>query len=55
MTAKERLKEEGREEGREEGHEELILKMLKKELDISLVSEVTGLSEEEIRKLKNGS
>ena len=51
MTAKERLKEEGREEGREE----LILKMLREELDISLVSKVTGLSEEEIRKLKNGS
>ena len=53
------LKEEGRQEGlqkgRQEGQRELILKMLKEELDISLVSKVTGLSEEEIRKLKNGA
>ena len=49
------LKEEGRQEGRQEGQRELILKMLKEELGISLVSKVTGLSEEEIKKLKNGA
>ena len=45
--------QKGFQEGRQKGREELILKMLKKELDISLVSKVTGLSEEEIRKLKS--
>ena len=29
--------------------------MLKKEFRIPLISELTGLSEEEIRKLKNGA
>ena len=48
-------RQEGLQEGRQKGRQELILKMLKKELDISLVSEVTGFSEEEINKLKNGS
>ena len=49
------LKEEGRQEGRQEEQRELILKMLKEELDISLVSKVTGLPEKEIRKLKDRS
>ena len=62
MNAIERIKEENRWEGRQEGLQEgrqterqaVILNMLKKQLDISLISEVTGLSEEEIKKLKNG-
>ena len=55
MDIKERIKEEGRLEGRLERNREVILKMFQKEADISFISEVTGLSEEEIRKLKNDS
>ena len=62
MNAIERIKEEERWEGRQEGIQEgihkgrqaVILNMLKKKLNVSLISEVTGLSEEEIKKLKNG-
>ncbi len=45
----------GRREGRQEGRQEVVLNMLKKKLDTSLISEVTGLSEKAIKKLKNGS
>ena len=45
--------EKGRIEGLQEGRQEVILNMLKKNLDIKLVSEVTGVSIEEIKKLKN--
>ena len=48
-----RGKKEGRQEGRQEGRREVILNMLKKRFDISIISEVTGLSEEEIDKIKN--
>ncbi len=44
----------GMEKGRQEGQKELILNMLKKSADLSFISEITGLSEEEINKLKNG-
>jgi len=42
-----------REEGKIEGKIEDAKKMLEKKLDISLISEITGLSEEEINKLKD--
>ena len=42
-------------EGRQERNKEVILNMLKKKTDISFISEVTGLSEKAIKKLKNGS
>ena len=44
----------GRQEGRQKGRQEIILNMLKKQSDISFISELTGLSKKEIRKLKNG-
>ena len=44
--------EKGRIEGRTERDKEVILNMLKEKLDISLVSKVTGVSIEEIKKLK---
>ena len=47
-------RQEGIERGIERGRQTVILNMLKKKLDVSLISEVTGLSEEEIKKLKNG-
>ena len=47
--------QKGRMEGLQEGQTKVILNMLKKNLDIKLVSEVTGLSVKEIKKLKNGA
>ena len=38
----------------EQGRQAVILNMLKEKLDLSVISKVTGLSEEEINKLKNG-
>ena len=55
MDIKEHFKEEGRLEGRKEGRQEVILNMLKEKADIAFISQVTGLSEKEIRKLKNSS
>ena len=51
MNTREYIKEEGR----QEVIQQVALNMLKKEAEISLISEVTGLSEEEIKKLKNGN
>ena len=44
---------QGLKKGRQEGRQEVVLNMLKKKLDISIISEVTSLSEKEIKKLKN--
>ena len=41
-------------EARQEERQAVILNMLKEKLDLSVISKVTGLSEEEIKKLKNG-
>ena len=48
-------RKEGREEGRSEGIEEVALNMLKSNFKPSVISEITGLSEKEIKKLKNDS
>ncbi|MCY4513048.1 MAG: Rpn family recombination-promoting nuclease/putative transposase [Bdellovibrionales bacterium] len=45
----------GLREGRQEGRQEVVLNMLQNKLDVSLICKVTGLSEKEINKLKNGS
>ena len=45
-------REEGREEGREERNIEIAKEMLNKGFDISTISEITGLSRDEIEKLK---
>ncbi len=55
MNIREYIKEEGRQEGRQEGVQKIVLSMLKKEADISFISEVTGLSEKEIKSFKNKS
>ena len=47
--------QEGRLEGRQERDKEVVLNMLQKKLDISVIAEITGLSEAEIKKLKNSS
>ena len=54
MNTREYIKEEGRREERQKRDKEIILNMLKKRLDTSLIAEVTGLSEREIKQLKNG-
>ena len=45
--------EKGREEGMEKGTERLVLNMLRKNMDLCLISELSGWSEEKILKLKN--
>lgn len=45
----------GLREGRQERDREVILNMLQEKADISFIAKVTGLSKEEINKLKNGS
>ena len=45
----------GMQKGRQEGMQQVVLNMLKKQTDIAFISEVTGLSEEEIRKIQNRS
>ena len=54
MNTREYIKEEGRQEGRQKRDREVVLNMLKKKTDIAFISEVMGLSEEEIKQLKNG-
>ena len=44
--------EKGLERGTEQSKKEIAKNMLKKDLDISLISEVTGLSNEQINNLK---
>jgi len=44
---------EGIEQGKENAIHQMVINMLKKEVDIKLISEVTELNEEEIMKIKN--
>ncbi|MFS0823939.1 hypothetical protein [Bacillus sp. 1P02SD] len=46
-------REEGKELGRTEEKYQHALKMIKKDLDLSLIEEITGLSKDEILKLKS--
>ncbi|MDE0517932.1 MAG: hypothetical protein OXH36_00025 [Bdellovibrionales bacterium] len=58
MDIRDYFREEGRQEGRQEGWQEgrqqVVLNMLKEKSDIAFISKVTGLSKEEIKKLKKG-
>ena len=47
-------RQEGLQTGRQTERQAVILNMLKEKADLSFISKVTGLSEEEINKLKNG-
>ena len=49
------LIEEGLEKGRSEGTIKIALNMLRKKLELSFIAEVTGLSENEVKKLKKES
>ena len=44
--------QKGRQEGMQKGMQKVALNMIQKKLDISMISEVTGLSEKEIKSLK---
>ena len=46
-------KEEGLDEGYDKARHEIVENMLKKNMDISLISEITKLSKEEILEIKN--
>ena len=48
----EKGRKEGREEGREEGRKDVALKLLKQGVEPSLICETTGLSKEELNRLK---
>ena len=53
QEGREEGREEGRQEGRKEGKVEVALAMLAKGMDISVVSELTGLDEDVIHSLAN--
>ena len=53
MTMAEKLREEGKLEGRQEGVKKVAFNMLFKGLEIKIISESIGLSEEEVEKLKS--
>ncbi|WP_258437246.1 hypothetical protein, partial [Heyndrickxia coagulans] len=44
--------EEGVEEGREEERERLIINLLKNRVDVKVIAQASGLSEDEIMKIK---
>ncbi len=44
-----------RDEGKAEGMQQVASNMLREKADLSFICKVTGLSQEEINKLKNGS
>ena len=48
----ERAREEGRLKGQQEGWKTVIINMLKEKIDYKIITKVTGLSENEINKLK---
>ena len=47
--------QQGMQQGREEERRQVILNMIQKKADLDCIASVTGLSAEEIIKLKNGS
>ena len=47
--------QEGWQKGQQEGRQEVALNLLSAGLDLKTVSNYTGFSEEEIKKLKNGA
>ena len=63
MNTREYIREEGRQAGRQEGRQEerqmrdkqIVLNMLKERADMNFICKVTGLSQEEIKKFKNGA
>ena len=52
LTSYRKGREEGEEKGRKEGRKDVALKLLKQGVEPSLICETTGLSEEELNRLK---
>ena len=48
------IQEEIEQRGRQKERRAVVLNMIQKKFDISVISEATGLPEEEIHELKNG-
>ena len=48
-------RQEGEREGLRKGRQQVVLNMLKEKADIAFIAKVTGLSEKEIKRLKNSS
>ena len=46
-------KRDGREEGIKQNQKETALKMLQEKIDIKMIEKITGLTEEEIKKIEN--
>ena len=55
MDIREEIKERARMEGMQQERQQVVLNMLKEEVDMNFICKVTGLSQQEINKLKNGS
>ena len=55
MNAQKEIWHDGHQKGEQQAVRRLILNMLKKKTKIPYIAEVTGLSEKEIKKMKNGS
>ena len=47
--------EQGMQKGRQEERQQVVLNMLKEKTEIAFICKVTGLSEEEIKKIQNGN
>jgi len=48
-------RQEGIQKGRQEERQQVVLNLLKEKIEVSFISKVTGLTEKEIKKLKNGA
>ena len=59
MDVRENIREEGRwagmQEGEKKGRQKVALNLLKEKINISVISKVTGLPANKIKKLKNGA
>lgn len=59
MDRRDHIREQGIQvgirKGRQEGRQEVVFNVLKEKTEISFISKVTGLSKDEIKKLKNGA
>ena len=52
QVIREEGKEDGYSDGKKEGIELMVINMIKKDFDIDLISELSGLTKEEIEKLR---
>ena len=53
MNTREYIEEQGRQKGMQQGVQQVVLNMLKEKAEIAFICKVTGLSEKEVKQLKN--